>query len=162
MLKNRKKNQGFTIIEVLIVLAIAGLILLVVFLAVPALQRNSRNTQIRNDAANLAGYINDFAANNNGAFPAEVCYDEDTGVVSAVKTGDCASGARSEIGKIRASIGWTAGAPPATPATSHLYVNLNFRCNDTGDGLGSAANRSVAVIFYAETSGGQSPQCLES
>ena len=40
-----KKDQGFTIIEVLIVLAIAGLIILIVFLAVPALQRNSRNTQ---------------------------------------------------------------------------------------------------------------------
>ena len=41
----KKRAEGFTIIEVLIVLAIAGLILLVVFLAVPALQRNARNTQ---------------------------------------------------------------------------------------------------------------------
>jgi prepilin-type N-terminal cleavage/methylation domain-containing protein len=38
-----KKADGFTIIEVMIVLAIAGLIMLVVFLAVPSLQRNSRN-----------------------------------------------------------------------------------------------------------------------
>jgi prepilin-type N-terminal cleavage/methylation domain-containing protein len=37
-LKNNKK--GFTIIEVLIVLAIAGVIMVIVFLAVPALQRN--------------------------------------------------------------------------------------------------------------------------
>jgi prepilin-type N-terminal cleavage/methylation domain-containing protein len=36
----QKRQQGFTIIEVLIVLAIAALILLIVFLAVPALQRN--------------------------------------------------------------------------------------------------------------------------
>ena len=42
--KLKKSNQGFTIIEVMIVLAIAGLILLIVFLAVPALQRNGRNT----------------------------------------------------------------------------------------------------------------------
>ncbi|HPW47952.1 MAG TPA: prepilin-type N-terminal cleavage/methylation domain-containing protein, partial [Candidatus Saccharibacteria bacterium] len=36
----KKDQKGFTIIEVLIVLAIAALILLIVFLAVPALQRN--------------------------------------------------------------------------------------------------------------------------
>ena len=35
----KRKSEGFTIIEVLVVLAIAGLIMVVVFLAVPALQR---------------------------------------------------------------------------------------------------------------------------
>lgn len=61
-----KDNKGFTIIEVLIVLAIAGLIMLIVFLAVPALQRNSRNTQRSNDAARVAGAINECLSNNNG------------------------------------------------------------------------------------------------
>jgi prepilin-type N-terminal cleavage/methylation domain-containing protein len=42
-LYKQKREAGFTIIEVLIVLAIAALILLIVFLAVPALQRNARN-----------------------------------------------------------------------------------------------------------------------
>src|SRR5438105_6731310 len=65
----QKRPQGFTIIEVLIVLAIAGLILLIVFLAVPALQRNARNTAIRNDAAIVLGGINEFVANNNGTLP---------------------------------------------------------------------------------------------
>ena len=50
-----KRDEGFTIIEVLIVLAIAGLIMLIVFLAVPALQRNSRNTQRTNDASLIGG-----------------------------------------------------------------------------------------------------------
>ena len=36
-------KSGFTIIEVLIVLAIAGIILLIVFMAVPNLERNYRN-----------------------------------------------------------------------------------------------------------------------
>ena len=49
-----KREEGFTIIEVLIVLAIAGLILLIVFLAIPALQRNSRNTQRKNDSAGVS------------------------------------------------------------------------------------------------------------
>src|SRR5689334_8413502 len=67
-IRNRKE-QGFTIIEVLIVLAIAGLILLVVFLAVPALQRNARNTTRREDAGNVLSAVNEFVANNNGSLP---------------------------------------------------------------------------------------------
>jgi prepilin-type N-terminal cleavage/methylation domain-containing protein len=69
-LKNVKdRSEGFTIIEVLIVLAIAGLIILIVFLAVPALQRNSRNTRRKSDASHLAGLVNEYVANNNGKVP---------------------------------------------------------------------------------------------
>lgn len=72
-IKNRKQ-EGFTIIEVLIVLAIAGLIMLIVFLAVPALQRNSRNTQRKNDVAAIQGAISNFLSNNNGAMPTQMGY----------------------------------------------------------------------------------------
>ncbi len=61
-----RKQQGFTIIEVLIVLAIAGLILLIVFLAVPALQRNSRNTQRTSDISRALGAAQEVLNNNNG------------------------------------------------------------------------------------------------
>src|SRR6476469_5649486 len=68
-LYQQKRQEGFTIIEVLIVLAIAAVILLIVFLAVPALQRNSRNNGIRNDAASVLAGVNDFISNNNGNLP---------------------------------------------------------------------------------------------
>lgn len=66
----KKKTDGFTIIEVLIVLAIAGLIMLIVFLAVPALQRNQRNTEARSEASRILSASNDFVTNGNGAYPA--------------------------------------------------------------------------------------------
>src|SRR5258706_16435394 len=69
-LRKSKKEQGFTIIEVLIVLAIAGLIMLIVFLAVPALQRNSRNTQRKDDVARVGSAVQEFINNNNGTLPA--------------------------------------------------------------------------------------------
>ncbi len=65
-----KSLGGFTIIEVLIVLAIAGLIMLIVFLAVPALQRNSRNTQYRAEATRLLSVTTEWINNNNGIVPA--------------------------------------------------------------------------------------------
>src|SRR5215210_4960979 len=70
MFRNIKsKSEGFTIIEVLIVLAIAGLILLIVFLAVPALQRNSRNTQYKNQVSTYLGAVDEWTNNHNGTTP---------------------------------------------------------------------------------------------
>src|SRR3954451_17196844 len=74
MLSKLKKSnsEGFTIIEVMIVLAIAGLIILIVLLAVPALQRNSRNTAIKNDASAVVGAFSSFASNSDGQAPASI------------------------------------------------------------------------------------------
>ena len=52
-MRSRSNQKGFTIIEVLIVLAIAALILLVVFLAIPGLQRSERNGRRRSDVAKI-------------------------------------------------------------------------------------------------------------
>ncbi len=59
------KRRGFTIIEVVLVLAIAGLIFLMVFVALPALQRSQRNTQRRRDAARVSTAIQEYIKRNN-------------------------------------------------------------------------------------------------
>ena len=69
IIKNMKKHklyEGFTIIEVVLVLAIAGLIFLMVFLALPALQRSQRDTQRKNDMARLKAAYQQYRANNKG------------------------------------------------------------------------------------------------
>jgi prepilin-type N-terminal cleavage/methylation domain-containing protein len=87
MLKKLRKtdSEGFTIIEVMIVLAIAALILLIVFLAVPALQRSSRNTSRKSDAGHLSAAVNDFVTNNSGTLPGN------TGGNGASWATDCAT-----------------------------------------------------------------------
>lgn len=65
-----KSKQGFTIIEVVLVLAIAGLIFLMVFIALPNMQRSQRDTQRRNDFAALSSNITAYITNNNGSLPA--------------------------------------------------------------------------------------------
>ncbi|MFI5270694.1 MAG: type II secretion system protein [Candidatus Saccharimonadales bacterium] len=72
MFKQKKSDinaKGFTIIEVLIVLAIAGLILLIVLLAIPALQRSQRNNARKSDAGHVVSAINSYVADNNGVLP---------------------------------------------------------------------------------------------
>ena len=62
--ENNKK--GFTIIEVVLVLAIAGLIFLMVFVALPALQRSQRDTARRNDLARVDTSLVQYQTNNQG------------------------------------------------------------------------------------------------
>lgn len=61
--------RGFTIIEVVLVLAIAGLIFLLVFLAVPALQRSQRDTQRRSDMGRVVSQLQSSQSNNKGKVP---------------------------------------------------------------------------------------------
>ncbi len=63
------RNTGFTIIEVMIVLVVAATIILIVFLAVPALQRNSRNNQRRQDAGRVYTAAQEWRTNHNNQLP---------------------------------------------------------------------------------------------
>ena len=58
-------KEGFTIIEVVLVLAIAGLIFLMVFVALPALQRSQRDTQRRNDMSRVDTSLTQYQTNHS-------------------------------------------------------------------------------------------------
>jgi len=68
-MNTQQKNKGFTIIEVVLVLAIAGLIFLMVFVALPALQAGQRDTARKNDASTILSAVNTYVSGNRGAFP---------------------------------------------------------------------------------------------
>ena len=65
---NKTSKQGFTIIEVVLVLAIAGLIFLMVFVALPSLQKSQRDTQRKEDVSKVASAITQYNT-NTGNFP---------------------------------------------------------------------------------------------
>jgi len=70
MLKQKiNSRRGFTIIEVVLVLAIAGLIFLMVFLALPALQRSQRDTERRNKIGDFRTQVIQYQSNNRGRVP---------------------------------------------------------------------------------------------
>ena len=68
-MKKENSKKGFTIIEVVLVLAIAGLIFLMVFIALPAMQRGQRDTQRRDDMARFLSQLNQYQSNNSGKTP---------------------------------------------------------------------------------------------
>lgn len=69
-MKFHQKEKGFTIIEVVLVLAIAALIFLMVFIALPALQRSQRDTARKSDIGIISSSVSSYTGNNNGNFPA--------------------------------------------------------------------------------------------
>jgi len=169
-LKSVKKEEGFTIIEVMIVLAIAGLIMLIIFLAVPALQRNSRNTAMKNDAANVAAAVNEYKNNNDGALPSAIT----TALVgSAVKIGDVVPKVQANTSVIiTGNTAATTVGTVTTPATGAKYtvaVNSILVATDAKCGAASSgstttsvvAKGSAAVFYTAETGGTDAGKCID-
>ena len=68
-LSSNPTHKAFTIIEVVLVLAIAGLIFLMVFIALPALQRNQRDTQRKNDMSRVKTALDNYKSNNKNTLP---------------------------------------------------------------------------------------------
>jgi prepilin-type N-terminal cleavage/methylation domain-containing protein len=171
MLNRLKKtnDKGFTIIEVMIVLAIAGLILLIVFLAVPALQRNARNTQRKNDAAGISAAVNEYTNNNNGQAPLNDNYAAQT---LTLCTGSCTA-ANPTDARSTAKLGYYSSAPSITvepagtnptfgPASDTVKIYENAQCN--GNATATYASRDVAVVYGIESggSGSYAWQCTGS
>lgn len=69
MSRQQLKEKGFTIIEVVLVLAIAALIFLMVFIALPALQRNQRDTARKTVLGKVSASVTTYQSNNRGIQP---------------------------------------------------------------------------------------------
>ena len=67
--QQKNNEKGFTIIEVVLVLAIAGLIFLMVFIALPSLQRGQRDAQRKTDLSRALTKVSDFQSNNRNSLP---------------------------------------------------------------------------------------------
>ncbi|MCY4088787.1 MAG: type II secretion system protein [Candidatus Saccharibacteria bacterium] len=111
-----KNQQGFTIVEVMIVLAIAGLILAVVFVAVPALQRNQRDNARRNDAAYIRTQLNQMVANNGNRIPSLVGAAGVTTNVSTAINGTLNRNELNQLGKHDSVVADATGTAGSTGA----------------------------------------------
>lgn len=62
-------KEGFTLVEAILVMGIAGLVFLMMMIALPALQRQERDTERREDITWLVDVIKKYQSNNRGALP---------------------------------------------------------------------------------------------
>lgn len=163
MLK-RTNNKGFTIIEVLIVLAIAGLIMLVVFLAVPALRRNAANSGRTNDAAKVSSAVTDCLSSHNGL--AASC--QTVAANSVDVTGLSQLTGTATFGTATASSGTVITNSTLSTTNdadaSNYVVMYKAKCSTDGSGnmVGSSNTRDFAVGYNIKSSSGIVLQCIGS
>ncbi len=108
-----KKEKGFTLIEIVLVLAIAGLLLVIVFLAVSGAQKSRRDSQRKNDLSRIAAQLENYASNTNGDYPTVANW-------GAFTTSNYISGANlkdpSTAGSYDFTVAAVAGATATVPA----------------------------------------------
>ena len=170
-LKSVKKEEGFTIIEVMIVLAIAGLIMLIIFLAVPALQRNSRNTAMKNDAASITAAINEYRNNNDGTMPGAAAAQTGPtitiGDVKAKVQNNTSVTISGNIAAVAASPGVAAvvaSGASYTVAVNTILVATDAKCGAAASGsttTSTISKGSAAVFYTVETGGTNAGKCID-
>jgi prepilin-type N-terminal cleavage/methylation domain-containing protein len=167
--KLKKQEKGFTIIEVLIVLAIAGLIVLIVFLAVPALQRNSRNTQRKNDVSNLLGAVSEYTSNNNGKIATQASVLTNNANLSFFDPANVSVVCRQAVSATSGSAACTAAAY-AAPDDNQVRIFVGAKCDPAGNTTTGAnmvtttgaSTRNSATVYKIEGSGASTWTCQES
>lgn len=158
-MSQKSSQKGFTIIEVVLVLAIAALIFLVVFLAVPALQRSQRDTQRRADVGRLHAAIVNDAGNRQGTLPTVDTNFLNTRLrIHGDTFSDPAKDDYTVVTGVHATgtNGVTGGTPSAgttyTTANSNIYYMSGAKCSVNGTFVPAGA-RSFAVSVVLESGG---------
>ncbi len=151
---NLRKQQGFTIIEVVLVLAIAGLIFLMVFIALPALQKGQRDTQRRNDVSRFRAQVNQYQANNKGGVPATATAS------TTFKTDylDNSGGWKDPLtGNDYVYKAWSTNKATTfgtTPVAGDWTYVANGKCNgEDFAGVGATGARTYAILMKLEGAG---------
>jgi prepilin-type N-terminal cleavage/methylation domain-containing protein len=154
----QKRAAGFTIIEVMIVLAIAGLIMVIVFIAVPQLQRSERNTNRKSVVSRIKTEIDNYASNNAGAIPtadaaAATGFLSGGGFYTRYISNNASNFNDPKTGSIMTFSKWTSdgavGAAGDAAVGTVWYID-GRKCNGEASQAGSGRN----YVVMAELEGG--------
>lgn len=154
-MNKQKKEKGFTIIEVVLVLAIAGLIFLMVFIALPALQRGQRDQQRRNDLSLAQTAIQSYQTNNRNKLPTNwstftTQYLRVDGDAFQDPSGKDYVFTELEAGSPAPS---TVDATDSGQANVRIFYTVGATCGDDGSVNPNQGSRKVALRLVLEGGG---------
>lgn len=166
-----QNKKGFTIIEVVLVLAIAALIFLVVFLAVPALQKGQRDQQRRSDLSRLQTKIENYRSNNKGQLPGNPTPGvfDDGFLDKYLRPSDGSESFSSPGGDPYHFSGWPTGALPVynpalkgssgvgTPTGDVIFYKTGVKCG-TAEGTTTPGGTRDYALGVALEGGGSTCQ----
>lgn len=163
MQRSQRSATGFTVIEIMIVLAIGGLILLIVLLAVPALQRNSRQNAQRSDIARILAGVAEFRTHNNNTLPPTPQADAGSGDEAIIggPGGVCSAGLYCVTAKLSfydaANISFATTVPTPFTDENTAVILIGYSCNNNTP---VAAAPGVIAAYYVLENG--QTQCKAS
>ena len=135
-----KREKGFTLIEIVIVLAIAAALILVVFLAVSGAQKSKRDTTTKTAAGQVAAQMENYASNNGGTAP--------TAAMAASYIGNIKDG----TGAAPSYVAPTAGGITATLGAMKYAGSAVCNAGKTAY-VTSTSTSAYAVVYYTESGG---------
>lgn len=151
MSRQQLKEKGFTIIEVVLVLAIAALIFLMVFIALPALQRNQRDQDRKTVVGKVASAVTTYQSNKRGNNPTKGA-DLQGYVDGTTPTGANANSGDTVIGNeytVKVDQ-YSKENDPGSAAVDVIQVIIGAKCNTTGDSSIKGTTRQAAVMVKLE------------
>lgn len=148
--------KGFTIIEVVLVLAIAGLIFLMVFIALPALQSGQRDTQRKQDLGRMVSQVVSWQSNHQGQLPTstqwDVSFKNDYLTSGGSQFSDPTTGSTYTITQ-QSSLPTTPLGSSNNPGAGAIWVYIGARCGGTNGVQTLSGNRNYAAVIYQEQGG---------
>jgi len=167
-------KKGFTLIEVILVLAIAALIILMVLLTLPAVQRAQRDTARKEDVGKVISAYTEFLSNNRGSRPsvsATVCLGSsqkadatnkcDLNPYITLTDGQTYSYQGEMAANATVTGSQTAAAGTNKATQDNIAIWSNARCGATDGQTGSdggirtgTSSRQVVAIVKLEGNGG--------
>jgi prepilin-type N-terminal cleavage/methylation domain-containing protein len=141
-----KAKKGFTLIEIVIVLAIAALIMVIVFLAVAGAQRAQRDNQNKTAASQALAAATQYLSDQGGTYPTPAA-DQLLNYLTGTKT--------------------SSGTPVKNVLSSTLptgagqvYVYTKATCSNPTTLNGSGSSTQAAAMWWSESSG--AAQCISN
>lgn len=156
--RSPRRPDGFTIVETMIVLALAGFILFLVLGAIPALQRSSRNNQRRQDVQNILQIISHYELNNSGNVPSQAV------LRSLLNPRDRLTYYQpTDVTLTLPGLTPNLITTPNAATINNVLIRNRAKCEGTG---GTASNRGagysdIVAQYRIETLGGTEAQCQQ-
>jgi general secretion pathway protein G len=123
MISIRKKNSGFTIIELLIVIIVIGILATLVIVTYNGIQQKARNTKRNTDINAIQGQVEAYFA-QNGKYPTLANVNDSTWRSTNMKGLD--------PNALKDPNGSTQALVATTTANSYVYAVLPSDCNNAG------------------------------
>jgi prepilin-type N-terminal cleavage/methylation domain-containing protein len=139
-MKNIKNNKGFTLIEILLVVAAIAILAGIVILAINPNKQlgETRNAQRRADVNTILNAVYQYSIDNNGTLP-------------TIPTGSCALVAANQVCKLTATGTCSTGVDLSVLTTAEKYLTsvpvdpTVSSTNGTGYYIAKSANGRVTV-----------------